>query len=215
LGLESEAALRDVMKLVAYFIRHGETDLNKSDEFRGDLDVPLNAEGQKQAEDLVPYFKGRVFSDAFASSRIRTDQTLAPLLKSRNMEATILPGLDSLDTGDFAGLPKNEENKKKLEWYREHPDEQIPGGDKVQDWRNKVDPLLLNIIKKGEEGPAPVVAGTHGSILRELSRLLHNDYNRAKVDPGGVIGVFKSPYGYTLKALLKENDKEEDIKPGS
>lgn len=206
------------MRVVAYFIRHGETDLNKSNEFRGDLDVGLNAEGQKQAEDLVPAFAGRRFSAAFSSSRARTKQTLAPLLASKGMEATTLRDLDSLDTGDFSGLPKNEKNKKEMQWYRDHPDVQIPGGEKVREFRHRVDPAIFRIIKIGEQSDLPVIVGAHGSILKELCRLLHGDMHAARVEPGGVIGVFKSPYGYVAKALLNGTDKDvppEDLQPGS
>lgn len=209
------------MQIVAFFIRHGDTDLNESkgpqkeERFRGDLDVPLNEDGHRQAEELVPYFAAREFSAAFHSGMQRTAQTLEPLMEAKGMKATEVEGLDSLDTGDFSGLPKTDGNKKKLEYFRAHPDERIPGGEKVNEFRDRVDPKLMTAIKIGEEAGKPTVTCIHGSVMRELSRLLHDDYNRVKVEPGGVVGVFKSPNGYEAKALLKEKQDEEEIRAGS
>jgi len=191
------------MRIVAYFVRHGDTELNDKNEFRGDIDVGINKEGKKQAEELVPYFKGRKFSAAFNSTRKRTKQTLAPLLSSKGMESTSTDKLDSLDTGELAGKPKSEENLKILKHYRTHPDEKIPGGEKVQDWRNRVDSELLAIIRRGEEAPSPTIAGVHGSVIKELSRLLTSKMNGVGVEPGGVLGVYKNSNGYTLRALIR------------
>lgn len=209
------------MKIVAFFLRHGDTDFNESngpeseERFRGDIDIPLNEDGRRQAEDIVPYFDAREFSAAFHSGMQRTAQTLEPLMQAKGMEATKIEGLDSLDTGDFSGLPKTKKNKKKLEYFREHPDERIPGGETVNEFRNRVDPKIMQVIKIGEEAGKPAVACVHGSVMRELSRLLHDDYNKVKVEPGGVVGVFKSPNGYEAAALLKESETEEDIRAGS
>jgi broad specificity phosphatase PhoE len=214
------------MKIVAFFIRHGETDFNDKssqdkttgepvERFRGDIDVPLNGLGIQQSQELLPYFAAREFSAAFHSGMQRTAQTMEPLMEDKGMEATAIEGLNGLDTGDFAGQPKSEKNKKKLEHYRENPDERIPGGETVQEFRDRVDPKLQAAIKIGEEAGKPSVVCVHGSVMRELSRLLHDDYNKVKVEPGGVIGVFKSPYGYEAKALLKDSQAEEDIRAGS
>lgn len=244
------------MKIVAFFIRHGETDMNnppngEPEKFRGDADIDLNEKGHKQAQALVPLFKAHKFSAAFSSGLKRTNQTLKPLLDDKEMSVQDLDDLDSLNTGDFTGLPKNDENKEKLEWYRQHPEVEIPGGESVQHFRDRTDPLLYRIINIGDSAGVPTVAAVHGSVMRELSRVLSptweqdkksalsfggsrsakdaydyaktvfgkrtgGDYNKVKVDPGGVIGVYKTADGrYFAKPLLRESMTEEDIQPGS
>lgn len=208
-------------KIVAFFVRHGETDLNDppngdKERFRGDADVLLNDSGKKQAESLVPLFNAREFSAAFHSGMQRTAQTLEPLMKAKGMEAHKIDGLNSLNTGDFTGLPKNEENKKKLEYYRTHPSVRIPGGESVNEFRKRVDPRLMRIIRLGEDAGKPTIAAMHGSIMREISRLLcGGDYNAVKVDPGGVVAIYKDENGYSAVPILRENLAEEDIQPGS
>ncbi len=206
------------MKIVSFFIRHGDTDWNDDgdDKFRGDEDIPLNEKGQAQAEELVNLFSAREFSKAFHSGMQRTAQTLKPLMDSKGMESITVPKMNSLNTGDFTGLPKNEKNKKKLEWYRENPSVKIPGGESVQHFRDRIDPKIQMAIRVGEEAGKPTISAVHGSVMREISRLYHNgDYNAVKVEPGGVVGIFKTPNGYVAKALVKDNPAEEDIRAGS
>ena len=202
-------------KIVSYFIRHGTTDANDENIFRGDIDFPLNQEGKEQAKELIPLFKGRNFSGAFTSTRTRAKQMIAPLMKDKKMKAIPVKDLESLDTGAMAGLPKNETNLEVMKLYQDNPKETIPGGEKVRTFRNRVDAELMSIIKKGESAPSPTVAVTHGSVLKELSRLITGDMKSVRVDPGGVIGVYRDSNGYTLKALLKPVDGAELDKPGS
>ena len=139
------------MKLVAFFIRHGETDLNNppdgsEEKFRGDADVPLNKDGQEQAQDIVTYLAGYRISAIYTSGKHRTMQTAQPLAEAKGVKAVQLKNFDSLDTGAFTGMPKNDENREKLAYYREHPDEKIPDGESVQAFRDRVDPVIKNEI---------------------------------------------------------------------
>jgi broad specificity phosphatase PhoE len=202
-------------KIIAFFVRHGETDLNKSNDFRGDLDIDLNEEGRKQAAALVPFFANRQFSGIYGSSRKRVIQTLQPLLDAKKMKMKSMKALDSLDTGEFAGKPKDKENLKELAWYKNHPEETIPGGEKVANFRSRVDAKIMQLINKGESGSKPVLVGAHGSVMKELGRLLHNDWDYTKVDPGGVAAIFKSPSGYTAEPLLHDNSDQEEPYAGS
>lgn len=204
-----------MLRPVSYFIRHGDTDANDQDIFRGDVDFKLNKKGQKQADELVPFFAGRKFSAAYTSTRSRAKQTIAPLMRAKRMKATPTEDLESLDTGVMAGLPKNETNLQIMKHFQENPKETIPGGEKVRTFRNRVDAELMAIIRRGEDGPSPTVAATHGSVLKELSRIITGDMKAVRVGPGGVIGVYRNSNGYTLRALHKPVDGSEEDKPGS
>jgi 2,3-bisphosphoglycerate-dependent phosphoglycerate mutase len=210
------------MKLVAFFIRHGETDFNEPpngemEKFRGDLDVPLNKDGEAQAAEIPNYLAGYRLSALYHSGMHRTAQTVEPLAKAKGLESTKIENMNGLDTGDFSGLPKTEENKNKLSWYREHPDEVIPGGESVQHFRDRVDPIIHNVVKVGEEADAPTAAAIHGSVMREVSRLFDKSYDSLKVEPGGIVGIFKDTNGnYLARPLIREAENDEDMdRPGS
>lgn len=198
---------------IAYFVRHGDTDMNDDDVFRGDYDPPLNQSGQAQARLLKLFFHSVSPSAIYHSSRIRTKQTIDPLAKEKGIKPTLISNLDSLDTGNFAGKPKDKENKKKMKWYRTHPDAKIPGGQSVRDFQDNADKAFSRLLDEGGKEPGkPVIAGVHGSIIKELGRYLHGDINSAHVEPGGVVGVYKLPSGaYVAKPLLLENFGDEEL----
>ena len=206
------------MRPVAYFVRHGSTELNEKNEFRGDLDVPLNEKGKKEAQKLLSFFRGKKFSRIFGSDRKRVLETLQPLAKERGMRIAKMQDLESLNTGDFAGQPKNKENLKQLKWYNKNPNEMIPGGETVQGFRNRVDPKIMMVIHMGEDTDRPTVAGVHGSVLKELYRVLYGKIeSKARVEPGGVVAIFKGSHGYEAIPILGAKDKEDedDVPSGS
>ena len=61
------------------FIRHGETDWNRQQRFQGQIDVPLNATGQAQAQRLATRLAADRHDHFFVSDLIRARQTAAPL----------------------------------------------------------------------------------------------------------------------------------------
>lgn len=197
---------------VAYFVRHATTDMNDDDKFRGDLDVPLNEDGNKQAKQLVPFFHNVTPSAIYNSSRSRTKDTIMPLAEEKGLKPETLSELDSLNTGNFAGQDKNEANEKRMQFYREHPDSKIPGGDVIREWQNRVDGGLTKVIKQSEKDGHPAIACIHGSVIKELSRFLHGDIDKLKVEPGGVVAVYRLPSGgYVAEPILKENDTSEKL----
>lgn len=204
------------MKVVAFFVRHGETELNKEKAFRGPLDVELNDDGHNQAEELRKFFEDSSFSSAFTSDKKRTKETAKTVLGDRKIRLKKVKQLDSYNVGDLSGKPKNESNLAIVKHYQEHPDETIPGGESLNKFRKDSDPKIMMVIKRGAQASEPAIAFVHSSIVHELSYLLHGDHQWAKVQPGGVVAVLKGQDG-TLKAvpIFRESKKSEDKSFGS
>jgi len=204
------------MSVVAYFVRHGETGLNKEKAFRGPLDVELNEDGHKQAEELRDFFDDSSFSSAFTSDKKRTKATAKTVLGNRKIRLKKVKQLDSYNVGDLAGQPKNEANMALVKYYQEHPDEVIPGGESLNQFRKDADPKIMMVIKRGAAASEPAIAFVHSSIIHEISNLLHGDHQAVKVQPGGVVAVLKMPNGkYKAVAILKESKPHEDKSFGS
>jgi len=202
--------MRHIGTPLAYFVRHGETTGNVQDIFRGDIDFPLNSDGEAQAAKLVKFFRRDRFSKIYGSDRKRVQQTLQPLARDKRMKIINVNNLESLNTGDFSGLPKSKENLKRIKWYNKHPDVIIPGGESVQAFRDRVDPMLESILKQAEEAGLPIVVGCHGSILKELYRWVYGTIeSKARVEPGGVVAVLKGSHGYECIPIFGAKDKED------
>ena len=58
-----------------YFVRHGETDYNVLGISQGQLDIPLNEKGIKQAEELSENLKNYHFDIIYSSPLIRAKKT--------------------------------------------------------------------------------------------------------------------------------------------
>lgn len=204
------------MKVVAYFVRHGQTELNKDADFKGELQIGLNDAGKEQAEELAELFKSRKISAAFRSSLKRAQETMQPIISGRGLRVSTTDDLNSLNVGDLSGQPKNDKNLDTMNYYQDHTEEKIPDGESIDEFRRRVDPKVLSIIHRGEEAGQPTLAVVHGSVIREISRFINKDeHNGAKVKPGGIVGIFKSPSGYVAKALYRKSDKPDDDRFGS
>jgi broad specificity phosphatase PhoE len=142
--------------------RHGETEWNVEEVFRGRIDVELNETGIKQAELLAEYLSG-VKIEAFYSSplrrALRTAETIAGY---HRLEVEIAPGLIDFDFGEWQGLSHQEVKDKYRELYTEwvnRPDKvKIPAGESLDDVRNRAIGVVDEVISKKYEGTVVLVA---------------------------------------------------------
>lgn len=111
-----------------YAVRHGQTDMNKQGRLQGRKGVPLNEEGQKQAERLKERLAGIRFDYVFSSPQERAVQTAEI---ATGMMPQIDARLDVFDLGEANGLLKNEVKIKNgipdSQYYKgmEHPEDFI------------------------------------------------------------------------------------------
>jgi broad specificity phosphatase PhoE len=196
-------------QLVALFIRHGETGMNKENRFRGQMEIPLNNNGRQQALDVRRFLVGKQLGAAFRSSKDRTRET-ADLVLGPN-KAKEVKNFDALNVGKFSGEKKTDENIKEIKHYQEYPDQKIPGGERINDFRARTNPEIKMAIEEGEKTGKPSVSFVHSSTIHQVSHLLHNDHNAVKVRPGGIVGVYRRSNGSLYaRALLHESTSKQD-----
>ena len=114
-------------------VRHGETDWNRRQIFRGTCDVPLNETGRAQARRLGVGLKDRNITAAYASPLSRAVETAEIALQGRAVKIVPDERLTDFSYGDWQGL---EEGEVKQRWPAEHenwvsrPESiRVPGGD--------------------------------------------------------------------------------------
>lgn len=190
------------LRLVSLFVRHGETTGNAKDQFRGNIDFPLDKKGVAMADNLNKIFKQVDVGDIYRSDTKRTEQTAEHALDSTGREASVTPDLNAWDTGYLSGKSKSD-HKADIKYFTNNPSVKIPGGESLDEFRHRAQPKIKTIIGKGITGGAPSVAFTHSSVIHEVSHMLHGDPHYVKVKPGGMVGVFHDGKKLFAKALFR------------
>ncbi len=86
-----------------YFMRHGQTDLNRLNKYTGVLDYPLNILGIEQCINAKKTIDILDIKKVYSSSLLRAKQTAKLVIDKK---AIILKELDERDFGILAGLKK-------------------------------------------------------------------------------------------------------------
>ena len=132
--------------------RHGETEWNVAEVFRGRIDIELNETGIKQAELLAEYLSKLKIEAIYSSPLKRTLRTAAMIASYHKPEIEIAPSLIDLNYGDWQGLPRQEVKDKYEELYAEwisHPDRlTIPAGESLNDVRQRAIKVVDEVIVK-------------------------------------------------------------------
>ncbi len=133
-------------------IRHGETEWNVADIFRGRTDIELNETGLRQAKLLAEYL-GNVKIDAIYSSPLKRASKTAEIIASyHKLDIDIDPGLTDFNFGKWQGLSHQEVKDKYKELYTgwiNHPDRvKMPAGESLDDVRKRTMGAVTTVIAR-------------------------------------------------------------------
>ena len=152
-------------------VRHGQTAWNREERFRGQIDLPLDDWGLRQAE-LV----GHRIADQwdpiaiYASSLQRTLQTAAGIARACKLRTTIHDGLLDIDYGAFAGLTPEEAAAYYPDiaraWQRAPHMVLFPDGQSLGEVRDRAEQALEGIVANHPD--QSVVLVTHVVVCRLL-----------------------------------------------
>ena len=123
-------------------IRHGQTEWNRVERFRGHADVPLNETGLKQAEVTGRYVAANWKVDAVCSSPLsRAVKTAEIIGKHVSLPVEIHSGLTDIDYGEWQGVTTEEAIRRwpaMVEaWYDAPQRVRIPGGETLEALRKR------------------------------------------------------------------------------
>ena len=90
------------------FVRHGETELNRTGRLRGLVDAPLNTTGHAQARAVARRLSGTVLHAIYSSPLARTMQTAAAIVDGRRLTVRPQEELRDIDYGLWAGRAPEE-----------------------------------------------------------------------------------------------------------
>lgn len=150
-------------------VRHGETDWNVAEVFRGRIDIELNETGTKQAELLAEYLRDLRIAAIYSSPLKRALKTAETIASRHNLDVEIAPGLIDFDYGDWQGLSHEVVRDRYKELYAdwiENPHQvKMPAGESLNDVRRRATSVVDSIVARYE---GTVVLAAHRVVNKVL-----------------------------------------------
>lgn len=198
----------DKVTTTVVLVRHGQTEWNRVERFRGRADVPLNATGEAQAEAT-----GRRVAAAwqpaavYASPLSRAVRTAEAVAGRFGLPVVVHDGLLDIDYGLWQGLTPDEVRARwpsELDtWYQAPERARIPGGETLDDLRLRGMAAVQELAAR-HAGQTIVLVGhtvINRVILLAVLGLGHDRFWRIRQDTCA-INVFEVEDGaFTLVSL--------------
>lgn len=195
--------------VVLYGLRHGTTDMNQEGLHRGWENVPLDDEGRDDAREAALWLDGRGITCIYSSDLGRARETANIVAKKLKLKVIVDFRLRPWNKGDFQGEPKDE-TKEAFDYYVNHPDKKIPGGESLESFNNRYEEALDEYIKQGKtDGPLLLV--THNSNCIGAVHYLNPDKgeeaDKEIVEPGGIFEITDNVGNLEFEVCFKAGDK--------
>ncbi|MGE3278485.1 MAG: class I tRNA ligase family protein [Candidatus Altimarinota bacterium] len=149
-----------------YFVRHGETDVNKADKLQGWMDEPLNDHGRDQIQKLRKITKDLPIDVIVSSDFIRAKQSADILNTDFGLEIEEWIDLREQKFGDYEGrrIGEIEFENNPLYELRKAP----PGGETIEEYEKRVLAAVEQVKKKYAGKNILLVA--HGGVYHVLHK---------------------------------------------
>ncbi|MCX7707043.1 MAG: histidine phosphatase family protein [Anaerolineae bacterium] len=146
-------------------VRHGQTEWNRVERFRGRADVPLNDVGLAQAAATgrriaAEWQPTAVYTSPLSRSVVTAEAIAAPL----GLPVTPLDGLADIHYGEWQGLTPEEARARWPElvhaWYTAPATVRIPGGESLADLRERAMAAIRELTSRHPGETIAVVSHT-------------------------------------------------------
>ncbi|NDI87419.1 histidine phosphatase family protein [Undibacterium crateris] len=152
-------------------IRHGETAWNAVKRLQGHLDIPLNAEGRRQAKALAAALQNEKLDAIISSDLQRAVQTAGEIARLQGLSTRTDPGLRERCFGGFEGELYSELPHKypteHAAWRAHDPDAEFPpgenAGETIRRFHQRVMEHILHYARQFDGRKIAIVA--HGGVL--------------------------------------------------
>ena len=151
-------------------VRHGQTEWNVSQVFRGRADVPLNETGRKQAESLARALGFYKIKAIYSSPLSRAKETAEAVAKKQRLKVKVSKLLLDISYGQWQGLSHEEVRKKWPEiyqlWHQAPHQVKFPGGESLAEVRQRVEKFLGKAVL--EHQSETIAAVSHRVAIKVL-----------------------------------------------
>lgn len=177
-------------------VRHGQTEWNKEQIFRGSRDIELDKTGRRQAEALGERLRSRKIDAIYSSSLKRAMSTAEAIARLQGLPVMVGPGLVDMSFGQWEGISHSEVMRqfpKQYQAWRDNPwKARIPGASNIKEVQVQSFKAVMGMI---EDNPkeSTVAVVTHRVILKLiLMRMLNmaeEGFWSIKLSPCGLTTV--------------------------
>jgi len=171
-------------------VRHGQTEWNREERFRGRADVPLNETGLAQAAATGARVAAEWRPAAVYSSPLsRAARTAEAVARPHGLPVVMLAGLMDIDYGQWQGLSPEEVRQKWPEelaaWFDTPQEARIPGGETLDDLRLRAMSAVRDLAGTHAEQTIVLVGHTvvNRIILLAVLGLGHDRFWRLRQEP--------------------------------
>lgn len=156
-------------------VRHGRTAWNAGEgaqeRFRGVVDLPLAAEGIEQAQATARRLAGVPLTAVYSSPLQRAAHTAEIIAGPHGRTIQPLPGLRTLNYGDWAGLLHSEVAQRWPDHYQRWRQDpfalKIPGGDSTAGLRERAVAAVHHVLARHPDN-STVVLVSHQAVTKTL-----------------------------------------------
>lgn len=175
------------MKRKIYLARHGShAELGRV--LSGRSDIPLNAQGQAEANALAAHLADGAIASIHSSPRRRARETAMPVAKRSGLPVIVADALDEIDFGRFSGatFAQLEQDPSWHRWNGERGTARCPEGETMVEATERAWAYIASL----PETQTPALCVTHCDIIRGLiAAILGLDWQRIfalDCDPGSL-----------------------------
>ena len=188
--------------------RHGETEWNVGEVFRGRADIDLNDTGRIQAGLLGQFLTETEIETVYSSPLKRALATAGAIAQHHSLEVEVSPGLNDLNFGEWEGHPVAEVKERYPDVFAlwaDHPEKtRLPGGETLDDVSRRAERVVSEAVA---DHSGVVVLVTHRVVIKVLVCALLGLGNRSfwnvMVDTCGLT-TFRHDRGRFV--LVRHND---------
>ncbi len=172
-----------------YLVRHGQTDWNVRHIVQGQNDVPLNAEGRKQASKLALYVKALDISKCYSSDLQRSMETADILFKNKSVTIIADARWRERSCGKWEGLP--------LADYAQASAAEKSDVESVPMILERVHAAMDQLA--AEHPDEKIVVVTHGGVMQHLLQdIVKPKKMRIEIRNGCLVQLIKSSEGWKI-----------------
>jgi len=187
-------------------VRHGRTEWNRVERYRGRADIDLDEVGRRQAEATAHRVAEWQVAAVYSSPLRRALFTAEIAARRLGLGVSVLPGLIDIDYGEWQGLTPDEAAARYgglyASWLKSPQSVKFPGGEGLEEVRERASEAVYEVV--GQHPRETVVLVSHKVVCQTLilSLLgLDNSHFWQIVQDNCAVNVFEVR-GSTPSALL-------------